>query len=232
MGTAPTTFQFYSFIQNVVTGNVLDVNGGNPLPFTQVIAYPQKTTASGQGNQLWAITPDGLIINQSTGLALNVAFADSSPGSQVITWPAASGGANQQWTLQNGQIVSGLGGNVLDVASTDAGAAVVINPPNGATIQTWQLVPANIFGDLMALPAQPFPQFTDEEAIAYMSISESLSGTADIRSQYTNTNFSFTAALTQLVSLPIPPRSRRLRGRLWSRSSARNSATFPTRRMC
>jgi hypothetical protein len=48
------TFQFYSFIQNVATGNVLDVSGGNSLPFTQVIAYPQKTTASGQGNQLWA----------------------------------------------------------------------------------------------------------------------------------------------------------------------------------
>jgi hypothetical protein len=86
-------------IQNVNSGLVLNVVGGNTTPGTEVIQYPW---ANGQSNSLWTFVPTSggyyQIKNASTGQVLNVSASSGQEGALVVEWPAQSMiPGNDQW---------------------------------------------------------------------------------------------------------------------------------------
>jgi len=79
-----------------------------------------------------------------TGRCLDAAGGSAAPGTPVILWPC-HGGANQQWTLRDGQIV-GIGGMCLDGQSAASGSPVILAACTGTPAQRWVLRDRQIVG--------------------------------------------------------------------------------------
>jgi hypothetical protein len=99
------------FIKSVLSGNVIDVRDNATKPGTGLDAWPQKSTAEGNKNQLWWFVPDPAgsgyyyIRNALAGNVIDVQGNSSAPGTPLDAWPqktAAEGPDNQLWTVEGG----------------------------------------------------------------------------------------------------------------------------------
>lgn len=177
----------YAQIANLdpVTGEVLlvlDVAGNNTLQGANVDGYPPKTIDN--ENQLWAFS-NGYLINRMGGLVLDIFRGTLTAGTQLITYmlqtPAAS---NQLWTFTDGLIQSQAADLVVDLADTSAGSSAVVNPPNGASTQRWQMVPSYPLQTVLSGTPTPFPAFDGAQLAAFTVIQATLG--FPVRNQYAN----------------------------------------------
>jgi hypothetical protein len=119
----------------------------------QLILEITTTTGPASGTAP-AHVPDGIangtykVVNQASGLALDVYGAGTGNGTAVDTWPY-NGNSNDKWTLTSlgndcYELVGVGSGKSLDVAgqSTAPGATLDIYSYNDQTNQQWLIVPA------------------------------------------------------------------------------------------
>lgn len=91
------------FIKSKLNGFVLDIEGNNPAPKTQIISYPQKS--SGTDNQVWEIVfgaePDYFfIVSKLNGYVLDIEGNNTAPKTSIISYPRKDSGTdNQLWTF-------------------------------------------------------------------------------------------------------------------------------------
>jgi O-glycosyl hydrolase len=135
----PSTYRLVSR----ASGKVLSVGGDGSHIVLQ--------TWSNATTQRWRLVAGGgyqQIVNEGTGMALDVPGFSTTEGTQLIVW-SPNGGANQQWTLgtaTNGYqtLVNRHSGLLADVSGGASGenTPIIQWPANGGANQQWQLVPA------------------------------------------------------------------------------------------
>jgi glucuronoarabinoxylan endo-1,4-beta-xylanase len=134
-------------IQNVNSGDLLDVAGASTSEGVQVIQY----TANGGSNQLWNITSlsNGAytICNINSGLYLAVSSNSTSSGADVIQW-ASNGSQNEQWYVRGTPAGSWILINVnsgmklaIAGASTNINASAIQYTDNGSSAELWRIIP-------------------------------------------------------------------------------------------
>jgi len=106
----PTDSGYY-FIQNPLTGHVIDIQGASTTDGTLLDAYPMKA-ASGQdpSNQLWQLVSDPagsgsyFIQNPLTGHVIDIQGASTASGAALDVFPMKMfNNANQLWSPLGGQ---------------------------------------------------------------------------------------------------------------------------------
>jgi hypothetical protein len=140
-------------IQNVNSGLVLNVVGGNTAPGTEVVQYPW---VSGQTNSLWTFVPTSggyyHIQNASTGQVLNVSAASGEEGALVQQWPGQGmSPGNDQWLpVQNPDgtfsFYNLLSHFALDVPAASSASDVQLDqyPGNFTAAQKFNLIQPNL----------------------------------------------------------------------------------------
>jgi hypothetical protein len=141
-----TTGAAWLTLGNVGSGQVLDSPDG-----TQGSQLDQRT-GTGAASQQWQLRPNGdgtyQVANRSTGLVADVTGASTSDGAAVVQW-AATGGANQAWSLVPVVVSGGTyvlvnhnSGLAVDVngESTADGAPIIQWPYHGGANQQWRFV--------------------------------------------------------------------------------------------
>lgn len=159
-GTAAQLFRFtyrngYYQIINANSGKALDVDGGNPLPPTNVQLW---NAGASNANQLFSAVDNGdgtyTFINKETGLALDIQYGNLANGTNLDAY-TPNGSAAQKFKLlkQTSLIKEGLynvvsqtnGQALLDVqggSSADT-AQIQLYASNGSFAQKWYFMPVN-----------------------------------------------------------------------------------------
>ncbi|MGW4687968.1 RICIN domain-containing protein [Streptomyces sp. NPDC004244] len=130
----------WDFITSWMTGSdstalVLDAEGAKTAPGTPLIVWPQKSSDS--ANQLWSYVNDSWLVNQESGLVVEIANSDPSDGATVQI-NNFTGAPNQQWSIcGDGFIRSRMNGNVLDISgsSNSPGTPVISYHPKYPSTQ-------------------------------------------------------------------------------------------------
>ncbi|MEV7279272.1 RICIN domain-containing protein [Streptomyces sp. NPDC093111] len=83
------------------------------------------------------------VINNTSGMCLDVGGGSGANGASVIQW-ACNGGNNQKWLLRDGQLVNAASGKCLDIpGGQGAGARLVQWACNGGGNQHWRAMGDN-----------------------------------------------------------------------------------------
>jgi len=146
----------YYFIQNKLTGHVIDVEGASKAAGASLDAYTRKTTDT--DNQLWEFVGDPagsgcfFIKSKLSGNVIDVREASTTDGAGLDAWPQKSSGTeNQLWQFVADPAGSGYHfirslqtGHVVDIreASTAPGASLDAWPQktSGTDNQLWKVV--------------------------------------------------------------------------------------------
>ncbi|WP_327686281.1 hypothetical protein [Streptomyces sp. NBC_00467] len=135
----------YFYIQHLQTGLFLSEKDSNVTPTRQVLALP-KLPPEQEGTQLWAFTGQGQIVNQYSGLVLEVPKA--ADGVRVVENRSAGSDiqrAGQRWRRSHsGRVESYLDRHfVLGLSSPVSAAFVVLKPRttlDSDPSQQWRLI--------------------------------------------------------------------------------------------
>ena len=106
----------YYFIQNPLTGHVIDVQGASTTDGTLLDAYPMKAPgALDSSNQLWQLVSDPagsgsyFIQNKLTGHVIDIMGASTASGAALNVFPMKMfNNANQLWSPLGGQFPSAV----------------------------------------------------------------------------------------------------------------------------
>src|SRR5262249_10778327 len=88
--------------------------------------------------QQGTMKPNGIITSGGGCLDIyGAVYTDGTP----VRWNTCNGGANQQWRMDNGQLVNPASGKCLDdpAANTANGTELKLYACNGGTFQKWSL---------------------------------------------------------------------------------------------
>jgi len=136
----------YFYLQNVRNGTFLTPKNSVNDQGTPVRLFQLDDTEIFGEIQLWAMTPEGLIVHKTSGLVLDVEGARTE-SARLVLWPAKEAGSNrlnQLWTRNSeGQIESRLpGGFVLAPQSEISHAFATLTPKQSPPSpgQTWRIM--------------------------------------------------------------------------------------------
>jgi len=164
--------------------------------------------------QLWQITADGRLLSAIDGTLVAVLGQNynSESDAQYIALgqsPAQTDSSLQWIYNSDGQLrfINACNGFALNVAGGYAGnnppiIAYPVESPTPLNDQ-WTLSPACPLDDILAQPPVPFPQFIDDQAIAYSDINVMLD-VVDVRSEYTSQDAPFAEWYAKITTAPYP----------------------------
>ncbi|KAN0031373.1 hypothetical protein ACTFIV_005237 [Dictyostelium citrinum] len=164
--------------------------------------------------QLWQLV-DGHLLSQLYGSFVLDIDSDNGSTDLIINQQIPSNNEKQTWNLNsNGEIMNNSTKKYIGVKGSNDGP---IDPSNNAQLVCetttkldnvcfqWDLVPSFPLNSILTETTESFATYTDDKLKAYIYISNNLiSGIDDIRSQYTNSNYSFTSFSNQLSTMKYP----------------------------
>ncbi|KAN0045546.1 hypothetical protein ACTA71_005924 [Dictyostelium dimigraforme] len=192
--------------------SVLNSSTENPSKGWKCVLFQPNKNDKGQ---LWQLV-DGHLLSQLYGsFILDVDSDNNNSTDLIINSQIPSNNERQSWKINsNGLIMNNQTKQFIGIKGSNNGP---IDPSNNAQLVCetttdsdnvcfqWDLEPSFPLNSILTQTAEPFPQYTNEKLKAYVYISNSLiKGIDDIRSQYTNSNYSFSTFSNDLDNINKP----------------------------
>ncbi|KAM9982231.1 hypothetical protein ACTFIZ_006760 [Dictyostelium cf. discoideum] len=192
--------------------SVLNSSTETPSKGWKCVLFQTNTNDKGQ---LWQLV-DGHILSQLYGsFVIDIDSDNNNSTDLIINSQIPSNNERQTWKLgSNGEIMNSLTKKFIGIKGSNNGP---IDPSNNAQLVCelassadnvcfqWDLEPSFPLNSILSQTTEPFPNYTDEKLKAYIYISNNLiKGIDDIRSQYTNSDYSFNSFSNELVTMKYP----------------------------